>query len=66
MQKRYYMACYPLLPMGGTSKSLRVWVRLGSANKPHAKRGTYHASVFGSRHVCCSMMLGNIFVFVAP
>ena len=42
--------------MGGIGKSLRVWVRLGSANKPHAKRGTYHASVFGFHHVCGSMM----------
>ena len=46
MQKRY-MTCYHLLPMEGIGKSLRVWVRLGRANRPHAKRGTYHASVFG-------------------
>ena len=38
------MECYHLLPMGGISKSLRVWVRLGRANRPHAKRGIYHAS----------------------
>ena len=56
MQKRYCMACYPLLPLGGTGKSLRVWVRLGNANKPHVKRGTYHASVFGFQPVCGSMM----------
>ena len=41
MQK---MARYPLLPMKGIDKFLRVWVRLGRANRPHAKRGTYHAS----------------------
>ena len=29
---------------GGISKSLRVWVILGRANIPQAKRGTYHAS----------------------
>ena len=46
MQKRY-MTCYHLLPMEGIGKSLRVWVRLGRANRSHAKRGTYHASVFG-------------------
>ena len=34
----------PMLPMGGIGKSLRVWVRLGRANRPHAKRDTYHAS----------------------
>ena len=32
---------------GGRGKSLRVWVRLANANRPHAKRGTYHANVFG-------------------
>ena len=47
MQKRYYITCYPLLLMEGIGKSLRVWVRLGRANRPHSKRGTYHASVFG-------------------
>ena len=30
-----------------TGKSLSVRVRLGKANRPHAKRDTYHASVFG-------------------
>ena len=52
MQKRYYKARYPLLPMGGIGKFLRVWVRLGNSNKPHAKSGTYHASVFGFQLVC--------------
>ena len=28
-------------------KFLKVWVRLGRVDKPQAKRGTYHASVFG-------------------
>ena len=56
MQKRYYMAHYPLLPIRGIVKSLRVWVRLGRANRPHAKRGTYHASVFGFRLVRGGMM----------
>ena len=32
---------------GGDRKILKSVVRLGRANKPHAKRGTYHASVFG-------------------
>ena len=56
MQKRYYKARYPLLPIGGIGKSLRVWVRLGNTNRPHAKRGTYHASVFGFRPVYGDMM----------
>ena len=51
MQKRYYMTRYPLFPIrgggGGIGKSLRVWLRLGKANRPHAKRGTYHASGCG-------------------
>ena len=34
MQKMYYMTCYLLLPMEGIGKSLRVWVRLGRANRP--------------------------------
>jgi len=50
------MTRYPLLPMGGIDKSLRVWVRLGRANRPHVKRGTYHASVFGFWLVYGSMM----------
>ena len=41
---------------GGIGKSLRVWVRLGRTNKPHAQRGIYHASVFGFQPVCGSMM----------
>ena len=41
---------------GGRGKSLSVWVRLGSANRPHAERGTYHASVFGFHLVCGGMM----------
>ena len=56
MQKRYYKTHYPLLPMGAIGKSLRVWVRIGSANRPHVKRGTYHASVFGFRLVYVGMM----------
>ena len=56
MQKKYYMARYPLLPMGGIGKSLKVWVRLRSANRPQAKRGTYHASVFGFQVVYGGMM----------
>ena len=56
MQKRYYMARYPLLPMTGIAKSLRVWVRLSSVDRPHAKRDTYHASVFGFQPVCGGMM----------
>ena len=56
MQKRYYKTQYPLLPMGAIGKSLRVWVRIGSANRPHVKRGTYHASVFGFRPVYVGMM----------
>ena len=55
MQKRY-KARYPLLPMRVISKSLRVWVRIGSASRPHVKRGTYHASVFGFPHVYGGMM----------
>ena len=56
MQKRYYMARYPLLPIGEIGKSLKVWVRLCNSNKPHAKRGTYLASVFGFQLVCGNMM----------
>ena len=44
MQRGYYVTHHSLLPMGGRGKSLRVWVRLGRAKRPHAKRGIYHAS----------------------
>ena len=31
----------PLLPMGGRGKFLRVWMRLGRANRPHEKEVLY-------------------------
>ena len=37
MQRGYYVTHHYLLPMGGRGKSLRVWVRLGRAKRPHAK-----------------------------
>ena len=43
MQKGYCMARSSLLPMGGRSKSLRVWMRLGRANRTHAKELLYDA-----------------------
>ena len=36
-QKGYSVTHHSLLPMGGRGKSLRVWMRLGRANRPHAK-----------------------------
>ena len=40
------MARSPLLPIRGRGKYLRVWVRLlcMGVNRPHVKRGTYHAN----------------------
>ena len=35
--KGYSVTHHSLLPMGGRGKSLRVWMRLGRANRPHAK-----------------------------
>lgn len=46
MQKRYYMTQLSPVAHGGIGKSLRVWVELGRANRPHVKSGTYYASVF--------------------
>jgi len=39
-QKRYYIMCNSLLPMGGRGKSLSGWMRLGRAKRSHAKDGT--------------------------
>ena len=37
MQKGYCVMRHSLLPIGERGKSLRVWVRLGKAKRPHAK-----------------------------
>ena len=67
------MVRYPQLSIGEIGKSLRVWVRLGRADRPHAKRGTYHVSVFGLWLICGGMVswwhfhlygtLGEVFGF---
>ena len=41
MQKGYCVTCPSLLPMGGRGKFLSVWIRLGMANRPHAKEVLY-------------------------
>ena len=43
MQKGYCMVRSSLLPTGGRSKSLRVWMRLSRANRTHAKELLYDA-----------------------
>ena len=43
MQKGYCMARSSLLPTWGRSKTLRVWMRLGRANRTHAKELLYDA-----------------------
>ena len=43
MQKGYCTARSSLLPTGGRSKTLRVWMRLGRANRTHAKELLYDA-----------------------
>ena len=37
MQKGYCVTRHSLLPIEERGKSLRVWVRLGKAKRPHAK-----------------------------
>ena len=41
MQKGYCVTCPSLLPRGGRGKFLSVWMRLGRANRPHAKEVLY-------------------------